>query len=81
MIILNPVFERFHPEYHVAYKRFFDEVLPVTTDPFEMQDLFQEKFAADPELRELTETVGPTTVSILSPYGTGPPIRCSTYPK
>ena len=52
VIILNPVFERFHPEYHVAYRRFFEEVLPVTTDPFEMQDLFQEKFARDPELRD-----------------------------
>ena len=52
VIILNPVFEHFHPEYHAAYSRFFEEVLPVTTDPFEMQDLFQEKFARDPQLRD-----------------------------
>ena len=26
-IILNPVLEFFHPEYHYAYRRFFDEVL------------------------------------------------------
>ena len=52
VIILNPVLEHFHPEYHAAYSRFFEEVLPVTTDPFEMQDLFQEKFARDSQLRD-----------------------------
>ena len=50
VIILNPVFETFHEEYHVAYQRFYDEVLPVTTEPFEMQRQFQERFATDPEL-------------------------------
>ena len=50
IIILNPVFEIFHEEYHVAYRRFYEEVLPVTTDPFEMQEQFQERFARDPYL-------------------------------
>jgi len=50
VIILNPVFELFHKEYHVAYKRFYEEVLSETTDPFEMQANFQEKFAYDPYL-------------------------------
>jgi hypothetical protein len=50
VIILNPVFEIFHPEYHVAYRRFYDEVLAATKDPFEMQATFQERFAQDPEL-------------------------------
>jgi hypothetical protein len=50
LIILNPVFEVFHEEYHTAYKKFYEEVLPVTTDPFEMQELFQEKYAHDPHL-------------------------------
>ncbi|MBI3961384.1 MAG: DUF2088 domain-containing protein [Deinococcus sp.] len=50
VIILNPVFEVFHPEYHVAYQRFYDEVLPETADPFQMQANFQEKFASDPYL-------------------------------
>jgi len=50
VIILNPAFEVFHPEYHVAYERFYREVLPVTTDPFEMQEQFQESFARDPKL-------------------------------
>ncbi|MGB2985400.1 MAG: lactate racemase domain-containing protein [Phycisphaerae bacterium] len=50
LIILNPVFEVFHEEYHVAYKKFYEEVLPVTTKPFEMQELFQEKYARDPYL-------------------------------
>lgn len=52
VIILNPGFEVFHPEYHVAYRRFYDEVLAETSDPFVMQATFQEKFAADPELIE-----------------------------
>ncbi|MHC4695309.1 MAG: lactate racemase domain-containing protein [Planctomycetota bacterium] len=50
VIILNPVFEVFHPEYHVPYKKFYDEVLPVTTDPAEMKEAFQESFARDPYL-------------------------------
>ncbi len=50
VIIINPTFEVFHEEYHVAYKKFYDEVLSETTEPFEMQKLFQEKFACDPYL-------------------------------
>jgi hypothetical protein len=50
VIILNPVFEVFHEEYHVAYRKFYEEVLPVTADPFEMRELFQEKYARDPYL-------------------------------
>jgi hypothetical protein len=52
VIILNPVFEIFHPEYHVAYKRFYDEVLTETPEPFEMRERFQEQFARDPYLTE-----------------------------
>jgi len=52
VVILNPVFEVFHPEYHVAYRRFYDEVLTQTTDPFEMRQGFQESFARDPGLIE-----------------------------
>ena len=50
VIILNPVFEVFHKEYHVPYKKFYDEVLPVTPDPFEMKERFQEEYAHDPYL-------------------------------
>jgi hypothetical protein len=50
VIILNPVFEFFHPEYHVAYRRFYDEVLAATHDPFEMQTHWQDRFARDPDL-------------------------------
>jgi hypothetical protein len=50
VIILNPAFEFFHSEYHVAYRRFYDEVLPKTRDPFVMQSEFQAAFATDPEL-------------------------------
>ena len=52
VIIINPVFEVFHEHYHVAYKRFYEEVLSETTDPFEIQEHFQEKFARDPYLIE-----------------------------
>jgi len=52
VIILNPVFEVFHPEYHVAYRKFYDDVLSETSDPCEMLDGFQEKFARDPYLIE-----------------------------
>lgn len=50
VIILNPVDEVFHPEYHVAYRRFYEEALAETTDPFELQQHFQRRFAEDPEL-------------------------------
>ena len=50
VIILNPVFEIFHERYHAAYRRFWEEVLPATHDPFEMQASFQEKLARDPGL-------------------------------
>jgi hypothetical protein len=50
IILLNPAFDVFHEEYHVAYKRFYEEVLPVTSDPFEMKTMFQESFARDPHL-------------------------------
>ncbi|MFQ5589596.1 MAG: lactate racemase domain-containing protein [Phycisphaerae bacterium] len=52
VIILNPVFELFHPEYHVPYKKFYDEVLTVTTDPTEMRTAFEKNFARDPYLIE-----------------------------
>ena len=47
VIILNPVFEVFHPEYHVSYERFYEEVLSATSDPFEMREQFQDKYAFD----------------------------------
>ncbi|MDX1623658.1 MAG: lactate racemase domain-containing protein [Gemmatimonadota bacterium] len=50
VIILNPAYEIFHDRYHAAYERFWDEVLPATTDPFEMKEEFQEDFARDPGL-------------------------------
>lgn len=52
VILLNPVFEVFHPEYHVAYERFWEEVLPATTDPVGMHQRFQEQFAFDETLRD-----------------------------
>ena len=48
VILINPVMEEFHPEYHVAYRRFWDEVLTATTDPLEMKKVFQEQLRARP---------------------------------
>lgn len=50
VIILNPVYEVFHPLYHAAYSRFYDEVLRETNDPFEMEAHHQERLARDPAL-------------------------------
>ncbi len=50
VILMNPCFEVFHPEYHVAYERFYDEVLGATSDPFAMHHEHQERFARDPDL-------------------------------
>ncbi len=50
VIIMNPTFQIFHEEYHVAYKKFYEEVLSETTEPFEMQNAFQEQYANDPYL-------------------------------
>ncbi len=47
VIIMNPTYEIFHEEYHVAYKMFYDEVLEDTTEPFEMQQKYQKKYAKD----------------------------------
>ena len=47
VIIMNPTYEIFHEEYHVAYKMFYEEVLADTTEPFEMQRKYQEKYAKD----------------------------------
>jgi hypothetical protein len=52
VIILNPVFEVFHEEYHVPYQRFYEEALAETADPFELQERFQEEYARDPHLIE-----------------------------
>ena len=52
VIILNPVFEIFHPEYHVPYQRFYEEVLAATKDPFVMKAEFQERYARDEYLRQ-----------------------------
>ena len=49
-IILNPGMEVFHHEYHVAYQKFYEEVLAATKDPFEMKEVFQDKYAKDAHL-------------------------------
>ena len=48
VIIHNPAFEIFHEEYHVPYRRFYEEVLAETHDPFEMHERFSDNYAKDP---------------------------------
>jgi hypothetical protein len=50
-IIINPAHEVFHHEYHVPYRRFYDDVLTETTDPLAMQK-FHDRFACDPRLTD-----------------------------
>ena len=50
VIIMNPVYEIFHPEFHVPYQRFYEEVLAETADPFEMRERFEKQYAVDPYL-------------------------------
>ena len=47
-IFLNPVEPRFE-RHHRSYPELFDQILPRTTDPFEIWDTYAEDFAARPE--------------------------------
>ncbi len=50
VILANPTPPTFHARHHPAYRRFWDEVLPVTRDAERMEREFQPAFAADPAL-------------------------------
>lgn len=47
-IIYNPCIKQFHKEHHSSYFDFFEYVLSQTTDPQQIHDLFEEKYANDP---------------------------------
>ena len=48
LIMHHPTPWSFHPVHHPSYIDFFDQVLPETTDPVEIEAKFEEAFATDP---------------------------------
>ncbi len=53
LILSNPCHKRFHPVFHPSYERFFEEVLPRTTDPAEMHERFEQAYAEDADFKRL----------------------------
>jgi len=48
-ILMNPLKEQFDDIRHPSYREFYEKVLPRTTDPFEIRDLYEEDYAHRPE--------------------------------
>ncbi|MGH9154176.1 MAG: lactate racemase domain-containing protein [Acidimicrobiales bacterium] len=48
LIMHHPTPWSFHPVHHPSYLDFFDQVLPETTDPVEIEAKYEEAFATDP---------------------------------
>ncbi|MFN2608784.1 MAG: lactate racemase domain-containing protein [Acidimicrobiales bacterium] len=48
VIMCHPTPWEFHPVHHPSYIDFFEQVLPETTDPAEIEAKFEEDFATDP---------------------------------
>jgi hypothetical protein len=48
LIMAHPTPWEFHPVHHPSYIDFFEQVLPETTDPAEIEAKFEEDFANDP---------------------------------
>jgi hypothetical protein len=49
LILNHPFLPGFHRRHHPSYIEFYEEVLPRTKDPLEMEELFEEDFAHRPE--------------------------------
>lgn len=47
MILFHPMTREFDPVHHPSYVDFFEQVLPETTDPAEIERRFEESFATD----------------------------------
>jgi hypothetical protein len=56
VIVSHPTPWAFHPVHHPSYIDFFEEVLPVTTDPLQIEKSFEERFATDEWYRHLYRT-------------------------
>jgi hypothetical protein len=48
MILFHPVEERFDPVHHPSYIDFYENILPETRDPAEIERRFEEQYATDP---------------------------------
>ncbi|MBI3911544.1 MAG: DUF2088 domain-containing protein [Armatimonadetes bacterium] len=53
MILLHPLYNRFHPVHHPSYIDFFEEVLSETRDAAEIGRRFEESYAYNPRYIEL----------------------------
>jgi hypothetical protein len=53
MILLHPLYNRFHPVHHPSYIDFFEQVLPQTRDAAEIEQRYEESFAHNPRYIEL----------------------------
>jgi len=56
VIMTHPTTKEFHPVHHPSYIDFFDEVLADTTDPAEMSQRWERKYAEDEWYRHLYRT-------------------------
>jgi hypothetical protein len=53
MIFLHPVEEAFHPVHHPSYVDFYQNILPQTRDPAEIERRWEEQYATDPRYVDL----------------------------
>jgi hypothetical protein len=56
LIMSHPTTPEFNPVHHPSYIDFYEEVLAETTDPVEMQDRFERRYAEDDWYRHLYRT-------------------------
>lgn len=49
LILMHPLENRFHSVHHPSYIDFYNQVLPQTRDPGEMEKRFEEEFATNPK--------------------------------
>lgn len=47
-IFFTPLEEKFHPGHHPSYIPFYEEILPQTRDPLEIEARWEEQYATDP---------------------------------
>ena len=52
-IFFTPLEERFNPVHHPSYIQFYDEILPQTRDPAEIEARWEEQYATDPRYIDL----------------------------
>ena len=53
LIFMHPLENRFHRVHHPSYKDFYEQVLPQTRDPSEIEERFEEDYATNPKYIEL----------------------------